>query len=258
MENTSPPRSRASAMLSRLLSFLFIAAVVGGGYFVVRRTTETPSTTEQPDADTNMAASEAASEELTLPAAKVAEAHFATEPVKFQQVAHIHTVSGRLAYDEARHIEVKSPVSGVLVDVLVKPGDQVSEGQVLAYVNSPEIGQARATVLNETAREQIVVKKMERLQEVTTNLRSLFQQLDNNVALDAIEKQYNDKSLGTYREQIMAAYSQRLLANHLAEAARPLSESGSLPLKTLRERENDRHLANARFRSVRELSLIHI
>ncbi len=40
-------------------------------------------------------------------------------------ITHHHYVPGRLAYDDNRHIDVKSPTSGIVTEVLVKPGDVV-------------------------------------------------------------------------------------------------------------------------------------
>lgn len=250
----TPAKSGNGLIVSKLLSGVFIVGVIAAGWFVVQHLgCEEPSTEELADVDV-----EANESEIVLPEAKVKKAAFMTEPVSLQKITDIRTVSGRVTYDEARHIEVKAPVSGVLVDVLVKPGDSVKEGDLLAVVNSPEIGRARAGVLNEKANRDIVRKRIERLTEVTDNLRNLFRLLDNNTSLDEIEKQFNDKSLGEYREDIMAAYSQRFLSNQLATAGRSLSESGSMPMRTVRERENSRHVTEAKFRAVRETTAYDI
>lgn len=240
---------RSSTLISRLLSAGFILGTIAVGWMFVRNVA-TQQVVQNDAEETDVVSAEAG--EITLPHRKVETSALVIEPVAAHKVEHTHTVSGRLAYDEAHHIEVKAPVSGVLLDVFVKPGDQVERGQILAVINSPEIGQARATVLNEEAKRQLIKNQQHRLQEVTANLRSLFEFLDNNVALDEIETQFNDKALAEYRGEIMSAYSERFLANQLAIAARPLAESGSLPAKTLRERENDRHVTSAKFRSVRE------
>lgn len=214
----------------------------------------------QPDGVAEDAGSESSvpDSEFTLPEAKVTKAKFVTEPSNLRRISDIRTVSGRLTYDEARHIEVKAPVSGVLIDVLVKPGDIVREGQLLAIINSPEIGKARAAVLTEQSKYKVIVAQMERLQEVTDNLRNLFGLLDQNRPLDEIEKQTNDKSLGTYRQPIMAAYAERILAKQLVAAAEPLVDSGSVSRRTLQERENARYVADAQFRSVRETTAYEI
>ena len=246
---TTNNRRPLAAISSRLLSTLFIIATIAGGWLFVRHVS---SHGDSEGETTDVQSVETTGSDLTLPEPKVARADFVTERASVQRIDHVHTVSGRLAYDAALHIEVKAPVSGVLMDVRVKPGDQVAGGHVLAIINSPEIGQARAAVLNEDAKHQLILKQISRLQEITQNLRKMFELIDSNVALDEIERQFNEKTLGEYREAIMSAYSERFLASQLATSARPLAESGTLPMKTLRERDNDRHVTDARFRSVRE------
>lgn len=237
------------SLLSRSLPAMLVVAVVAGGWFMVRNLNSN-DVTEQDTAEQADAPSEES--ELTLSQQKIAQAKFCTQPSSVQQVLDVRTVPGRLTYDEAHHIEVKAPVSGVLVDVLVKPGDRVTDGQLLAVVNSPEIGRARAAVLNEQAKYEVVLTQVERLQEVTKNLQELFKLLDRGVPPEEIGQSSANKSLGTYREEIVAAYSERYLAQQLMATARPLADAGSMPLKTLRERENERHVAEARFRSARE------
>lgn len=243
------PASRMSGIVSKGLSGMFVVGVVACGWFAVQ-SLQAPQTTEVDsgsDPETPTVESE-----LSLPEAKVAKASFTTVESSLRKIEDIRTVSGRLIYDQTRHIEVKAAVSGVLVDVMVKPGDNVAEGQLLAIIDSPEIGRARAAVLSERAKQAVVLRQVQRLEEITNNLRSLFVMLDSNAALNDVEKQFNDKSLGRYRQEIIAAYSRRSLSNQLATAARPLVDTGSLPLRTLRERENDRHVADAEFRSARE------
>lgn len=252
---TPTSKSRQSTAASRVLSGLFVVAVIGGGWMVVKHFNPAQSDQAVVDSEEETTASET---EFTLPKAKVTKAQFVTEPSALRRISDVRTVSGRLTYDEAKHIEVKAPVSGVLVDVLVKPGDVVDEGQLLAIINSPEIGKARASVLAEQSRYQVIVVQMERLKEVTDNLRNLFGLLDQNRPLNEIESQNNDKSLGTYRQPIMSAYAERILARQLVAAAEPLVDSGSVSRRTLQERENARHVADAEFRSVRETTAYDI
>lgn len=246
---TQSPSHRFSG---QILPALFVVAAVGGGWLIVRPFIWTQSADATAVVDESELDSALSQSEITLPQAKAARAKFVTEVSQERCIEDVRTVSGRLTYDEARHIEVKAPVSGVLHDVLVKPGDIVDEGQLLAVINSPEIGKARAAVLNEEAQLQVIVSQRQRLDEVSDHLKGLFVLLDQNVPFNEIERQYQEKSLGTYRHDIMAAYSELLLANQLATAARPLVESGSMPLRTFQERENDRHIAEAKFRSARE------
>lgn len=254
---TTQPNSRFSTIASKAMSGVFLIAVLGGGWLVVQQLNSSPTDDATADSE-GEGEGTAETSELVLPEAKVTKAKFVTEPSVIRRIEDVRHVSGRLTYDEAKHIDVKAPVAGVLVDVLVKPGDVVPEGQLLAIISSPEVGKARAAVLTEQSKFQVIIKQIERLEEVTNNLRNLFAALDQNRPLDEIEKQFNEKSLGTYRQQIIAAYSERFLANQLATAARPLVDAGSMPRRTLQERENDRHVADAAFRSVRETTAYDI
>lgn len=246
---TQPLKHRFSG---QVLPALFVVAAIGGGWMIVRSLTFTEPAEATEVAVESESDSASSQSEITLPQVKAAKANFVTEVSQQRCIEDVRTVSGRLTYDEARHIEVKAPVSGVLFDVLVKPGDSVNEGQLLAVINSPEIGKARAAVLSEESQLQVIVSQIQRLEEVSDHLKGLFVLLDQNVPFNEIERQYQDKSLGTYRHEIMAAYSELLLSNQLVTAARPLVESGSMPLRTFQERENDRHIAEAKFRSARE------
>ncbi|MEQ9410000.1 MAG: efflux RND transporter periplasmic adaptor subunit [Fuerstiella sp.] len=242
-------RPTFGTVLSKLSACLFVGGTLAIGWFIVQKVT----TPDQPSESSELAEAPAAdSATVTLSPAKLAQADIGLDEVRLQPVSHVHTVAGRLAYHEARHIEVKTPVSGVLADVLVMPGNHVDQGQLLAIIHSPEIGQARADLLNRQAALQLVQQQVDRLRQITENLNRLFELLDRRTPLNEIEQQFRDKPLGTYREAIISAYSERFLADQLATSARPLMESGSLPRKTLQERDNQLHVTNARFLSARE------
>lgn len=78
-------------------------------------------------------------------------AQIETVPVTRQKLVDQRFVPGRLKYDDNFHVEVKAPSEGVLSEVLVKPGDRVEVGQILAWLQSSEIGTARANVLKNEA-----------------------------------------------------------------------------------------------------------
>lgn len=251
--------SRPSSTISKVLSGLFLVVVVAGGWIGVGSLNSSPKEdlAVEPNAE-NAASGGAGNSDITLPDAKVAKAGFETTASRIRTIEDVRTVAGRLTYDEAQHIEVKAPVSGVLVDVLVKPGDVVKEGQLLAILDSPEIGKSRAAILSKQASLRVIEQQIQRLDLVTKNLRILFGMLDRDAALDDVEAQFKDKPLGMYRKEIMSVYSQRLLANQLLTIARPLVKSGSVSLRTVQERENDRHVVDAQFRSVRETTAYEI
>lgn len=69
---------------------------------------------------------------------------------------------GELRVDESRYAEVGAAIAGRVVKLLVSEGEMVKKGQVLAELESPEVGRARATLLQATARFSLAKRAHER------------------------------------------------------------------------------------------------
>ncbi len=63
--------------------------------------------------------------------------------------------SGRLEYNEERHVAVKAPIDGVVVELKRVPGETVAKGDVLAVVSGPALAQARALARSALAERQL-------------------------------------------------------------------------------------------------------
>jgi cobalt-zinc-cadmium efflux system membrane fusion protein len=83
---------------------------------------------------------------------------------KAQARAAGETVSalGELHVNEDAYAEIAAPVSARVIKVLARPGDEVKAGQVLAELNSPELGEGRAEVEAARSRLEIARKNTER------------------------------------------------------------------------------------------------
>mgnify|MGYP003663382633 CR=1 FL=1 len=191
-------------------------------------------------------------EMITLPAGKLAAGRFESAPVGRQTIQHLHTVPGRIRYDETKHIDVKSPLTGILAEVHVLPGQQVEAGHLLAVLRSPEIGRARAEVLRCQEEYEIANQAFVRETEVANNLEALSTMLKQRKSIDEIEEVFAEKSLGSYRSDLLAAYARVLLASELSQKAKLIGQSGSLSGRTLRERETDRQIAEVAFSTAQD------
>ncbi len=228
--------------------FVVLGVLAGGWYVVHQLDTGSAAFATQASAEPEAVVDGP----LVLAPAKVAAAGLTIEPVTERPLQHVHTVPGRLRYNAASHVNVKAPVGGILVESLVKPGDSVEAGQLLAVINSPEIGVARADVLKRETELQLAQRRAEWQRQVTGNLRQLFQQLDAENDVRVVEESLTDKPLGTYRRALLSSWYELLLARRLAAAARPLARQGSIPARTLQERETQRQVADANFRAERD------
>jgi len=189
---------------------------------------------------------------LVLPSGKIKAGEFQSEPVQPHLIQHVHVVPGRIQYDEMHHIDVKSTMDGILTQILVKPGDQVTEGQLLATVNSPAIGEARAEVLKRQADLELADRTLKRETEVLTNLQDFLAQLERQADLDQLEKTFQSRPLGAYRSPVQTAYSRFLLLNELMKNVKPLEGTGSVAGRVIRERESELQIARAEYQAARE------
>lgn len=85
-----------------------------------------------------------------------------TEPVARRSFAGIRTTTGTLGFDEERIAHVAPRVSGRLVRVPASLGATVSAGEVLAVVDSTELGEAKAAFLRARARHEVARRRFER------------------------------------------------------------------------------------------------
>ncbi|WP_182871379.1 efflux RND transporter periplasmic adaptor subunit [Stieleria mannarensis] len=244
----SHPKPNPFQLISQGIPTLLVLVVMAGGWLAIyqinhQRPMEVEPEVVQADADP---------ETVVMPAGKLAVAQLKTLPVQQQSIQHVHTVPGRLRYDQTRHVDVKAPLDGIVSELLVTPGDQVSQGQLIAVLRSPEIGQARAEILKRQKERQIARQVLQREATLAKNLEGLSSMLDRGEAVDVIEAAFADQSLGGYRQQILSSYSKMKLAETLIAKIEPLVESGSVSGRTIREREAERQLAETAFRTARD------
>jgi cobalt-zinc-cadmium efflux system membrane fusion protein len=249
---TEQPRQSETPAIHRFVSLglptLLVLGVVAIGWMVVHQIS---SNSVEPG-DVEEVSQAAVANSLTLPAGKIAAAHLTSAAAQPQAVQHVHTVPGRLRYDETRHIDVESPVDGILAEVHVTPGDHVENDQLMAVLRSPEIGQTRSEIVRRQQQREIAKQVFLRQQTLNTNLQRLLTLLDEGASIEAIEAALNDRPMGSYQQEIFSAYARMQLATDLLAQVQPLADSGSVAGRTLRERETERQIAASAFRTARD------
>lgn len=231
------------------LPTLVVLAVMAGGWLAIHEINSGGSA----NGDTESVVEESpAVDTLVLPEGKLNAASFESVPAQPQAVQHVHTVPGRLRYDETKHVDVKAPMDGILAEVLVTPGDVVESGQLIAVLRSPEIGQARAEILKRQKQREIASRVLRRELTLAKNLQKMSEMIDQAQAVESIEKAFANQSLGGYRQDILSSYSKMQLADELLAKVRPLVAAGSIPGRVVREREGERQLAETAFRTARD------
>ncbi len=236
-------------LIIKAVPVVFLLGIMAAGWFVVHEL-ETTSESHAMEEGESVVQSDDLQNLITLPEGKLRSANLKIEPVQFRMIQHHHLVPGRLQYDQSKHINLRAPVSGILIDVLKKPGDRVQQGDLLAVINSSEIGQARADVLKRRSELKIVTRTYDREKKIAENLDLLFAELKKNKNISEVEKKFADTTLGLYRQQILAAYSKDLLAKTLSKKIQPLAHTGSVSGRLIRERESDQQVASAAYHAI--------
>jgi membrane fusion protein, heavy metal efflux system len=191
-------------------------------------------------------------EVVMLSGAKLDAANLESEPAQSQPIQDVFVVPGRIQYDEAKHIEVKAPMDGILSEIFVTPGQPVELGQLIAVIRSAEIGQARAAIVKQEQQRQIAARTLQRETTTANNLSLLTSMLDEGKSIQSIGETLNNLELGSYRQEILSTYSKMLLSSELLAKIEPLANSGSIAGRLFRERETERQLAETAFRTARD------
>jgi multidrug efflux pump subunit AcrA (membrane-fusion protein) len=167
---------------------------------------------EQPDAERD---------HVVLSEEKFTAAGIEVQPAAKHELQSHRIVPGRIDYNATRHVLVKSPFDGLIRRIDVKVGDQVKDGQVMGIVDSPELGERRSDVLlRETDLEQ-AKNDHDWWHAIQSNLDDLLARLKRPQEMAELEKDFVDKPLGDYRQQILGAYSRMRLDEALAANDKP-------------------------------------
>lgn len=157
------------------------------------------------------------------------------------------TVPGRLDYDARGHIDYDSPVDGIVSRMCVTVRQKVVRGDSLAEVSSEEVGVARDEVQKREDDREIARKAADWAATIGDNVQSLLGMLEGHPPLEAIEREFAGRTLGTYRETILGAYSRLLYVEKVDADTKKLGDGGVLSGRIVEERTSNLEIARASF-----------
>jgi cobalt-zinc-cadmium efflux system membrane fusion protein len=194
-----------------------------------------------PDADPAATRDHVELSEEKFAAAKITVTNAAQRQLRSQRV-----VPGHVKYNETRHVELKSPFDGLIRQIDVKVGDRVTEGQVLAIVDSPDLGEKRADVLLRESDLQLAKVEYIWWHSIQSNLDELLARLKRPQDVSQLEKEFADKPLGDYRQKILGSYEQMRLAQK-TKARLDGANAGDIPETDRNRMEAARNQATAKY-----------
>lgn len=158
------------SMTTRLLTVLPAVLLAGAALAACGRRADAPARGRAAhEAAAGTEANEAHREEelpetVRLGAAAIAEAGIGTWTVKPVNLEHLLVLNGQVGHDENRLLQVSASVRGRVVGIAVDLGARVRAGDVLATIESVELGRAREELVRETSALRVASRAYERAQ----------------------------------------------------------------------------------------------
>lgn len=198
---------RAARMVAAVL--MLAAGAWAGRTWEARRTAKpleqaaTTATTAAPAA----AETPANPAMVRFDASRQAAANIKTATVEAVESQETITVTGKLAVDEDRLAHVYSMVDGVLREAPVKLGQDVKAGQLLAMVDSKEVGQAKLDLARNQLNLGFARTNHQWAETIHNNTQALIKALASNPPVSELEKQFRDQPMGDNRQLLVAGYA---------------------------------------------------
>jgi cobalt-zinc-cadmium efflux system membrane fusion protein len=158
--------------------------------------------------------------------------------------------TGRVALHEDRIAHISPPTEGIVRDVRVTLGQTVAPGDILAVIDSRELGQAKLDAYK--ARIALVAQQelAARTQTTMANAEELLKLLTAETPLAEIETRMADKPIGEWRQQLLGAYTHwKQLQSQLASQR---ASAGAISESVIRKTETELAAARASYTALFE------
>lgn len=145
---------------------------------------------------------------------QLAEAGVVIAPLTGGTVATHLLLPGEIGFNLDKFVHVTPRAGGVVTEVHAFTGDEVQAGQLLAVLDSPELGEAKIgylTALRELSQAQA---DAERQRTISANTESLLNLLKTDPSLEALQTQAATLRIGQDKGRLISAYAKR----HAADA----------------------------------------
>jgi cobalt-zinc-cadmium efflux system membrane fusion protein len=145
-------------------------------------------------------------------------AKISTTPAAIGEIRTRLTFTGKVALNQHRVAHITSRVSGVVREVPAILGSVLRTGDVMAVIESGELGEAKAQLLAARQQLEMAATDLTRTQTVHDNTVAMLAFLSSSPALDRLGEMEN-LDLGENRSRLLSAYSSLVFTrmNYLRE-----------------------------------------
>lgn len=253
-----------SATLSNMRSLIFFVVtaailIAAGMWWASTRATDAShhgagsgDQHEPAASDAQVAENDPTSEQIEFPQHRWAAGSVVIEPVHSHSFEKRVEVTGKIAINEDRLAHIFPLAEGVVDEVKVHLGDQVKRKDVLAIVQSREVGQAKLQLYQDRLKHDQITAQDKWTQQIVANVQELIEMIRAEAEVSEIEDRFRGKPIGEYRNQLLTAYIGKHTHQQTVSRLSPLSEAGAVSGKQLIQAESDSNTARATLQSLIE------
>lgn len=144
---------------------------------------------------------------VRLTPAQLADAGVVIAPLGGGVIATHVTLPAEVGLNQDTVLHVTPRVPGIATEVFAYLGDDVTENQALAVIESPELGEAKIAYLQAIQARFIADAELERQQTISRNTATLLGLLRDEPELDRLRTEASDLLIGENKGRLISAYA---------------------------------------------------
>lgn len=168
---------------------------------------------------------------VVFPKSRWKAAAVAVEPVESRHWEESLSITGSLELNQDRVAHVHVPVQGVVRQVAAGLGGEYKAGDVLAVIDSREVGQAKLELVKNRLELHAAQARSQWIKTIRDNAVALIEAMECNQTIPEIEQAFRDRPLGSYREELVSAYANKIQTGRDATRLEELHQQGVVPDK---------------------------
>ena len=242
--------SRRRALLA-LLTFAGLGIVSGAAVWLKKAPRETPKAdAPRPNGQARAVDEAEPPGSVRLDPAQQEAIGLETAPVVFETSLNVLAAPGQVLPNEAQYAYITPRAAGVVRSVLAHVGQDVKAGDLLATIDSPEVGAARLELYTRLQTLEVAQSQAEWQGTIYRNTLDLIDLLRKGKTPDEIRGALEDRPIGQDRERLMTAYAQFRLATATLERNRDLYGHQLITTKQFQQVSADSEVAVATYHSL--------
>lgn len=161
------------------------------------------------------------------------------------------TLPGQIVINKDRMAHIVPSAAGVVRQVIGNVGDNVKAGDVLAWIESPELGKAKVDYLTQWAEFNCCAMDLERTKQIFKSTTKLLETLKAKPPLETVS-QIAGSALDTNHTTLISAYAELTLAKAAYLREKPLYENEISSEQDFLAAQNQFKKAEAKYAAARD------